>query len=104
MKKPPASLPKWKLAESPTRTPPVAPVDQDLAVQVHRQADRARLRQEANRLHGEMTFFESRYRMGFEEFAAHLAPGASPEQEADYLAWSKLAERYRMLLAELERG
>jgi len=83
---------------------PEAEVDEDLAVEVHRQADLARLRQEADGLLAQMADFEAKYRMGFEEFAASLSPTLGSEQHADYLAWSKLAERYRLITEALARA
>jgi len=105
MSKPADRTPKWDLSKQSGVVPEADQstcLDEEFAVQMHRQADRARIRIEADRLLAQMAHFEAKYRMGFEEFGARLVPGATAEQEADYLAWSKLAERYRMLQSQLE--
>jgi hypothetical protein len=47
--------------------------------------------------------FEERYGMAFEEFQASFDPGADARLSEDYLAWSRAAERVRMLRYELAR-
>lgn len=107
MRQPPATTRKWAAARRVRHAPSAqhtAQVDEEFAVEVHRQADAVRLRSDLDALLEQSAFFETKYRMGFEEFAARLAPGADPEQESDYLAWSKLAEACRLLLTQLERS
>ena len=47
--------------------------------------------------------FEERYGMAFEEFQASFDPRADAQLSEDYLAWSRAAERVRMLRYEIAR-
>jgi hypothetical protein len=47
--------------------------------------------------------FEERFGMTFEEFQARFDPHADHDLSEDYLAWSRAAERMRMLRYEIER-
>jgi len=47
--------------------------------------------------------FEERYGMAFEEFQASFDPRTDMNLSEDYLAWSRAAERVRMLRYELAR-
>jgi len=47
--------------------------------------------------------FEERYGMAFEEFQASFDPRTDVNLSEDYLAWSRAAERVRMLRYELAR-
>jgi hypothetical protein len=47
--------------------------------------------------------YEERYGMTFDEFRASFDPARGDAVAEDYLAWSRAAERVRMLRHELER-
>lgn len=51
----------------------------------------------------EEAFYETRYGMTFEEYQATMDPEATHDVGENYLAWSRAAERVRMLRYELAR-
>ncbi len=70
----------------------------------------ARMRRRALELAAELeqaradeALYEERYGMTFDEFQASFDPRADDDVSEEYLAWSRAAERVRMLRHELER-
>ena len=62
-----------------------------------------KLTAELERAREEEAAYEDRYGMTFDEFQAAFDPRTGDDIGEDYLAWSRAAERVRMLRYELER-
>lgn len=79
------------------------PLSEEFVADASMRKRAAQLSAELERARADEAVFEQRFGMTFEEFQASFDPEADPDSSEAYLAWSRAAERVRMLRYELDR-